>query len=451
MTLNKSTMPAEKRNVGYKPRLSAAIDFDWKLKNFYDRMFVYLLIVSLVLRTIWLDCPQNSLIFDEKYYVNVARIILGLPHDPDVYAGAPPGEDPNKEHPPLAKLIIALSMRILGDNAWGWRLPSIIFGMASIFIFYVLMKRVSKSPKLALLASFFYSFDNLVFIHSRIATLDIFVLAFMLLGFYWYSLNRMDLSALALALSTLSKVGGLYGFATIVAYHFVCGLYAGSQLANRKGDKKARIRRKIQSRLLWREKLRWFERFTTVYALSSLIILFVLDYFWAGYKNPLDHLIHIYRYTLALTRPEPVGIESLPWQWLQNEVKIPYLTVNVIEYPSGKVIGEMVAFVGAMNPLIIYLCLPAIAYVAYNYYKKADDTTLFILAWFCFTYLPFYPLSVISHRISYIFYFLNTVPSVCAAISFTLLHRNSPKTVIALYLIAVLIGFATLFPFKRIP
>ncbi len=450
--------------VGVRPKPAvpegAPEGFDWRPKNTCDKVFFYLLFpVSLILRVIWLDMPRGSLIFDEKYYVNVARILLWLPHDPDVYVGAPLGVDTvNREHPLLAKLIIALSIKVFGDNAWGWRIPSVVFGMASLLIFYLLMKRVSKSPRLALLASFLFSFDNLVFVHSRVATLDIFVLAFMLLGFYWYFQDRMDLSAFALALSTLSKIGGLYGFATVVAYHFLHDVHEIEQPEKGRG-KKPRKRelswyeklRIAVRKVFTKEKFRWFERFLIVYALSSLILMFVMSRVWAGYSNPIDHIIYIYNYTLGLTRPAPLGIESYPWQWLLNEVQIPYLKVDIKELPSGRILGTMIAFMGAMNPLIIYLTLPAMAYVAYKYCRKGGDFQAFTLAWFIFTYLPFYPLSVVGHRISYLFYFLNTVPSVCAAVAYTLMDRNPPKVVLALYIIAVLAGFASLFPFKQIP
>jgi len=404
----------------------------------FDRAFLYLLTLSFILRIAWLDRPPGSLIFDEKYYVNVARIILGRPHDLDVYPDAVLGVDPNHEHPPLAKLIIAFSMLVFGDNAYGFRLPSVIAGTLSVFIFYLLMKKVSKSQTLALISSFLFSFDNLIFVHSRIATLDIFMLAFMLIGFYFYFAKRTFLSAAALSLSTLSKIGGAYGFATILVYHL---LKRPSESEVVKGGSE------------WRVKLEWLEKFGIAYVGFFMVLLTILDKIWGGYENPLEHLSFIYSYTLALSRPVLSGIESYPWQWLINEVKIPYLTVAESVYADHTLVSTYVsvAFAGAMNPFILFLTIPSIAYLAYLYGSKRDSFSLFILAWFSCTYLPFYPMSIIGHRISYIFYFLNTIPSVCAAATSLILDQRPPKILIGVYLVAVIVGFILLFPFKKIP
>jgi len=39
---------------------------DLNVKDPYDKALVYLLIISLGLRLIWLDLPKGSLIFDER-------------------------------------------------------------------------------------------------------------------------------------------------------------------------------------------------------------------------------------------------------------------------------------------------------------------------------------------------------------------------------------------------
>ncbi len=406
-------------------------------ENMYDKAFLYLALAGLILRIIWLDKPIDSLIFDEKYYVNVARIILRLPHDPDVYSDAPLGLDPNHEHPFLGKGFIAFSMIFLGDNAWGWRMPSIIFGVIGILVFYLLVKKISNRSDFALFSAFLFTFDNLVFVHGRIATLDIFMLTFMLLGVYWYFSGRYYLSAFALALSTLSKIGGLYGFVTIIVFHLL----------------KMTLNRRKEGGISWREIFDWLEKYILTYIIVGLVLLTIIDRVWVGYNNPFDHISFVYNYTKALTRLVPEGIESYPWQWLINEVKIPYLTVNVNVYADDKIVNTYpsIAFTGAMNPLIIFLTIPAILYSAYCYYEKREDITLFTVIWFVFTYLPFYPMSFLWHRIMYIFYFLNTIPSVCIAISYLFLDQRPHRIIILAYVIAVLIGYGLLFPFKTAP
>lgn len=415
-----------------------AVDFHPR-KNEYDHAFMYLFVISAALRLIWLDKPPGLLIFDESYYVNVARIILRLPQQPNVFPNAIPGIDSvNQEHPLLAKLLIALSMSIIGDNGWGWRIPSVVFGLLSIFVLYLLLKKTAKSPLIALMGTFLFSFDTLVFVHSRIATLDIFVLGFMLLGFYWYFSNRMNLSALGMALATLCKISGLYGILTLGAFHL------GRELLSRG--------RKVD----WQSLLSVFEKYAIVYLVSFIVLMAVLDFFWAGYKNPFEHLSHIYSYTFALRAPDvrkATDIWSYPWEWLVDQVKIHYATVNVSVFTDHDVARTYpsVDFIGAMNPTIVFLTIPAMAYNVYRYHETRSEFSLFMLAWFAMTYLPYFPAAIFGHRIMYIFYFLNTVPAVAASVAGMIVDQKPPRIIVVFYVAAVIIGFYMMFPFKVIP
>jgi predicted membrane-bound dolichyl-phosphate-mannose-protein mannosyltransferase len=402
----------------------------------YDRAFIVLLVVDIVLRVIWLDKPKGSLIFDEFYYVNVARVILGLPqslgsNNQPPYANAPIGLDPNHEHPPLAKLLIALSMHFLGDNGYGWRIPSVIFGSIGVLVFYLLMKRTAKYKMVPLAATFLFSFENLTFVHSRIATLDIFTLTFMMLGFYWYFSGHKYLSALGMTLSTLTKMTGAAGIVVIAIVH---------------GIKVVTDRSKP---IAWDKLLSWFEGYFAVYAVSFLLLLTLLDRFFTIYPNALAHLQFILNYSTGLTSSCPNGIISCPWQWLINQVRIPYLIVTVT---SGSIKYDSIAFWGEMNPAILYLTIPAIAlYGAYDYYEKKNDFALFTIVWFAVTYLPFYPAVIFGHRVTYLFYFLLTMPAVCAGVAHMIADQNPPKVVVVFYLAVVLFSFYMLFPFKVIP
>ena len=96
------------------------------------RLLVFAVLASVVLRVAWITEPcrtpcrsaaDHTLIFDETYYVAAARVIDGLPplRGQQHYADVPAGVDPNAEHPQLAKLVIAGSIRLLGDGPWAWR------------------------------------------------------------------------------------------------------------------------------------------------------------------------------------------------------------------------------------------------------------------------------------------------------------------------------------------
>jgi predicted membrane-bound dolichyl-phosphate-mannose-protein mannosyltransferase len=421
------------------PSAKNYLHIDLNLSNLYDRIFLIVFAVDVALRLIWLDKPTGSLIFDEWYYVNVARVILGLPQSVGAngqppYVNVPTGLDPNHEHPPLAKLLIALSMWLLGNNGYGWRIPSVIFGAISVLVFYLLMKRISTYEMIPIVSTFLFSFDNLAFVHSRIATLDIFALGFMLLGIYWYFSGHPYLSAVGMALSALTKITGIAGFALIVGIHVV-------KFINQKTRGKH-----------WGDLFSWFEKYTLTYGICFFLLLTIMDRYWVGYSNPLDHIKYILNYSAALTSACPNGIISCPWQWLLNQITIPYLRVNVQQTVGGVTSTYLaVSFSGEMNPAISFLTIPALLYCSYNYYHRRDDLSLVSLLLFAVTYLPFYPSVILGARVTYLFYLLAAVPAVCAAIAYMIADTNLPRYVVVFYLAVVVFVFIRQFPFMRIP
>src|ERR1700722_18403233 len=75
------------------------------------------------------DANSHTLIFDEAYYVNAARVIAGIrPPTGSHYDNSPLGSDPNAEHPQGAKLIMAGAIELFGDGPFAWRIGSLIAG-----------------------------------------------------------------------------------------------------------------------------------------------------------------------------------------------------------------------------------------------------------------------------------------------------------------------------------
>ena len=63
---------------------------------------------------------RTGIVFDEYGYTQAAR---------DFIAGTPTF---NPEHPPMAKYFIAVGIKTLGDNPWGWRIASTLFGALAV-------------------------------------------------------------------------------------------------------------------------------------------------------------------------------------------------------------------------------------------------------------------------------------------------------------------------------
>jgi predicted membrane-bound dolichyl-phosphate-mannose-protein mannosyltransferase len=397
-----------------------------------------LLLACLLCRVVWLTKPAGALIFDEAYYVNAARVILGWPVTPGApYADQPAGRDPNHEHPPLGKALIAGSMRLLGDDPLGWRLPSLVAGMASIALIYGIVRAAGGDAWLGVLAAALFGFDNLAFVHARIGTLDMMLVAFLLFG-VWCALRGQPLLAgMACALAALIKINGSYGLVALVLLELTLAAWAW-----RTG--RARTRRHLRASLL----------LVVGFVPFWVAGLWLLDARLSTYDTPWAHLQFILQYGLALTRPVgTLGQESYPWQWLFNEVQMTYLRTDQQVMVNDQVIGiqPMIWFRGAMNPVIIGAVWLALPYALWRAWRCRDRLALWVVVWVVATYLPFFPLAMVEHRVSYLFYFLPTVPAVAVAVALLVRHAGLPRFVQWGYLIAVLLGFIAYFPFRAIP
>lgn len=195
----------------------------------------------------------NGMIFDEIYHARTAYENI---HNMSVYEWT---------HPPLGKLIIALGVLIFGMKPFGWRIMGALFGVAMVPLMYVFAKRIFKRTDFAFITAGLWAFDCMHFTQTRIATIDVYGVFFILLMFFFmYEYVRQDyfttplkdkfrplaLSGVAFGLGCSSKWIGCYagaGLAVVLFYHLFTALYE----AYKGHDEGANERRRLFWQKLW--------------------------------------------------------------------------------------------------------------------------------------------------------------------------------------------------------
>jgi predicted membrane-bound dolichyl-phosphate-mannose-protein mannosyltransferase len=307
---------------------------------------------------------------DEEYYVPEARSII--------YEG----ESIHPEHPPLGKLFIALGIRVIGDNPWGWRIPAVIFGVASVAVFYFISRKLA-GRSIALLASILFIFETLFFIHSSVAMLDVFSLTFMLAAFLLYLHGKYPLSGMSLALSGLCKMTGLFGLLPIIVHFLI-------------------FRRKVVP-------IRNIALFLVSTFATLIVIMPIVDFAADGqWLNPITRIWDMGVTHSALTvsgsTAEQLEDISYPWEWILSPIGHMDLS------PGGTI--------AIISPTIWIFIIPAMIYVLLDYMNRRTEISFFILLWFGATYLLWLPIVIATDRISYLFYFYPTVGAICLAIAY---------------------------------
>jgi len=136
-------------------------------------------LAALALRLLHLGSPKGF-VFDEVYYVDGARDYLA--HGVEVTGNGPEFV----VHPPIGKWLIAIGIKIFGDNEFGWRFMGALLGSVMIVIIALIAHRLFRNSFLTIAASALMAMDGLALVHSRTALLDIYLSFFILLATYFF-------------------------------------------------------------------------------------------------------------------------------------------------------------------------------------------------------------------------------------------------------------------------
>jgi len=194
-------------------------------------------LATLALLLAGLGTPK-AMFFDEAYFVPEARAFIeGVPN-PDPQA-------PPLAKPPLGKLIMAIGMKAAGDNPFGWRIAGAVCGALTVVAVYLWVYLLLQNASLAFLAAWLTLFNNFLFVMSRIATVDVFLM-FLLM----WSLTAFT-AALVLDTSAgkrrllLCSAGVLVGLAGACKWNAIAWLYSFLSLSRCYASRAPNLRQEI--------------------------------------------------------------------------------------------------------------------------------------------------------------------------------------------------------------
>jgi predicted membrane-bound dolichyl-phosphate-mannose-protein mannosyltransferase len=343
-----------------------------KLYKFYKWEHFWLVVIvlaTLIMHLAVINQPSD-IFFDEKHYIPDARSI------------SENATDLRPEHPPLAKLILVADMQIFGDNPWGWRLFAILFGTATIVMFYFLCRRLGMKQNATIIATFLLAFENLTFVQNGMAMLDVFFLTFMMAAFLLYASRRYISSGVAVGLAGLAKLNGLLALPTIV-FHWIF---------TRQGRSK------------------WILITIVVAVIAFLEIMILCDLAitrdFSMISDPIHRVVDMTKSTAALTfHNYPDSGATYPWTWL-------YIY-------KAPLYSGMPHWYGAVSFSIWALIIPTFIYMIWRAFKK-DNAALFGVGWFTCVFLVWIPATLITDRLTYPFYIYPAIGAICLGLGIAL-------------------------------
>lgn len=303
----------------------------------------------------------NSAYFDEIYFARTAyEYAKGL----SAYEWV---------HPPLGKLIMAIPIKLFKMAPFYYRLMGNLAGILMIPVLYIFAKRMFKKTKYALLASIFISMDGFHFAHTRMATVDSFLVLFILLAFlFMYEYFILEKAPLKQKLFKLFLSGFFMGCAICVKW---TGLFASMALAI------LFFIHFFQNNLIFEKKNRillFCILFFVLIPISMYIALYLcfpnMKYYQTGnIKEIIETTLQMFKYHSTLKEAHPFYSPFYTW---------PFMYKPVWYYVS--VVGDIKSTIsGFGNPILWWLSFLSIFYLIYKCFKKDKNAFFLFLIYIC--------------------------------------------------------------------
>ncbi|MFK7693785.1 phospholipid carrier-dependent glycosyltransferase [Paenibacillus sp. HJGM_3] len=360
---------------------------------------------------------MNSMYFDEIYHGRTAYEHLHLM------------EPYETTHPPMGKDIMMFGLMGFGMTPFGWRVVGTLVGVLMVPLMYIFAFRLFRSTMYATWATLLLVLDFMHFVQTRIGTVDMYTVLFVILMYYFMhrfsqvdmAENKLSKAIVPLFLSGLffgfgiackwNAVYGGLGLAALLAYYlyirFMEYRYAKQQLGQPEAtDESESIGR-------WERVVRLYPRHTIVTVVCAglfftvvPLIVYVASYIpflmipgpGHGLMDVVRFQKFMYDYHSKLVATHPFS--SPWWAWMPM--------VKPVWYFSGSQLaqGKVSSIVAMGNPALWWAGIGAFVYAVYMLFRHRAMVMLVPVVAFVSLYLPW----VLVPRLTFLYHFFPMMP-----------------------------------------
>ena len=370
---------------------------------------------------LWRLSLPTGYIFDEVYYAKNANSLLSSAVELDAQ-----GQAEFVVHPPFGKWLIAIGIRLFGNEEFGWLFASVIFGTLSILLIYLIVKKLFNSEFLSITAALLMAFDGLNLVMSRVALLDIFLMFFILLSIYFLITNNLWLSGSAIGLAISIKWSAAFLIPLVILFVVIYN--------------------KVTFRNLYK-------------VVSQFTLLPISIYFasWSGWifssqgwarQSESNVFASLWNYHLQILDfhqglDDKHAYQANPWSWLVLGRPTSFYYESPSDCGAEKCAQEILA-IG--TPLLWWISIFAVAITFGFLVTKLERAAAIILLGFAGTYLTWF---FIQSRTTFYFYSISILPFLILALIYCfnqLLNIANYKKYIISFVILVAINFIYFLP-----
>lgn len=264
-------------------------------------------------------------------------------------------------HPALGKVLMSVGLRVFGMNPIGWRFFGVLSGVLMLPVMFFLARRVLRSNKWALVATFLMAVESMHYTQTRLATIDSFPLLFILLAYLnmmrFYQAEEIGkergplfLSGLCFGLACAFKWIGAYSGLGLAICFFI--FFASKARAYKEADEEFSIGKYTLS--TFSLCVVFFVLVpVAVYVASYIPVAFSPYEDIQGWKGIWENQLYMWNFHSTLEQSFDFSSKWWGWPWL----------VGGFNSFSGTAANGMKAHILCTgNPIIWWMSVPAIMY-----------------------------------------------------------------------------------------